>query len=75
MAPWIIAARPPKAEGIWANEDSELNMTEWEKRKAALEAAGAKIIIVEQPALRMPFHVSLHLRLLSADTFPFVFRP
>ena len=61
IAPWIVAARPPKAEGIWANEDNEFNVTEWEKRKEALEVAGAKVILVEQPALRMSFYVSFRL--------------
>lgn len=61
VAPWIIAARPPTVEGIWADEDSELNATEWEKRKQVLEAAGAKVILVEQPVLRMSLHVSLYL--------------
>lgn len=52
VAPWIVAARPSKADGFWASEGDEDSAKEWEARKETLEAAGAKVILIEQPILR-----------------------
>ncbi|EIM92914.1 dihydrofolate reductase, partial [Stereum hirsutum FP-91666 SS1] len=51
VAPWIVAARPSKADGFWASEGDEDSAKEWEARKETLEAAGAKVILIEQPIL------------------------
>lgn len=52
VAPWIVAARPSRADGFWASEGDEDSVKEWEARKETLEAAGAKVILIEQPILR-----------------------
>lgn len=52
VAPWLVAARPSKAEGFWASEGDADDAAAWEERKEALEAAGAKVILIEQPVLR-----------------------
>lgn len=66
MAPWIVAARPVKAEGFWASEGDADNVKEWEERKEVLEAAGAKVIVIEQPALRTLLCLLFSMTVLAA---------
>ena len=46
LAPWLIASPPPEDAG-----DGE-DLRAWEARKAVLENAGAKVVIVEQDPAR-----------------------
>ncbi|TFY70909.1 hypothetical protein EVG20_g2093 [Dentipellis fragilis] len=50
-APWVISSAPPPADGFFAAEGAAEAVQEWEERKAALEEAGARIVLVERETL------------------------
>ncbi|KAI0053418.1 dihydrofolate reductase [Auriscalpium vulgare] len=51
IAPWIISARPPSADGFWASEGDVEKVQQWEARQDALCAAGATVVLVERETL------------------------
>ncbi|KAI0066402.1 dihydrofolate reductase [Artomyces pyxidatus] len=51
IAPWVLTATPPKADGFWASEGDEEKVREWEARRDALLSAGATIVLVERETL------------------------
>ena len=53
ITPWVISSRQQKVDGFWANEDEEAKAKAWEERKAVLERAGVKVILIERQPLRM----------------------